>query len=145
MLAKLIMLFAGVPFIEMLILIKLGEVIGFWPTMWLVIITGILGASLARHQGLRVFQEIQRELAEGHVPAAQMIDGLLVLIGGIVLLTPGLITDLIGFSLLIPMVRGWIRTLLQKRFSEMTVSGTATTEVYARVIESDDENTGGTR
>ncbi len=139
MLAKLIALFVGVPFVEMLILIKLGEVIGFWPTMWLVILTGVLGAALARHQGLRVFQNIQQELAAGHVPAAQMIDGFLVLIGGIVLLTPGLITDLLGFSLLIPVVRAWIRALLQQRFSHMAASGSATTEVYARVIDSEDE------
>lgn len=88
MLAKLIVLFVGLPFVEMVILIKLGSEIGFWPTMLVVVATGIVGAALARAQGLWIWIQIQDELTTGKMPADKLIDGLLILIGGIVLLTP---------------------------------------------------------
>lgn len=106
MFARLVLLFIGLPLIELAILVKLGEVLGFWPTIGLVVITGFWGAYLARLQGFWVLRKIQNEMAAGRIPTGDLVDGLLILIGGIVLLTPGLLTDLAGFALLVPYVRG---------------------------------------
>ncbi|MCB0292521.1 MAG: FxsA family protein, partial [Calditrichaeota bacterium] len=105
MFAKLLFLFIAIPLAELALLVKLGEVLGFWPTIGLVIVTGILGASLAKAQGFMIYARIQQELAAGRMPTGELLDGLLILIGGIVLLTPGLLTDLCGFALLIPPLR----------------------------------------
>jgi UPF0716 protein FxsA len=123
MFPKLLVLFIGLPLLELAILVKLGEVIGFWPTIGVVIVTGILGASLARAQGFMVYTRIQSELAAGRIPAGELVDGLLILIGGIVLLTPGLLTDLFGFALLIPWMRVFFKGWLQRKFSGMVQRG----------------------
>jgi UPF0716 protein FxsA len=106
---KLLLLFTLVPFIELAILIKLGEVIGLWPTLAIVLITGVAGAALAKGEGLAVASKIKGELQQGHIPGRQLINGLLVLIGGVLLLTPGLITDFAGFLLITPGPRDLIR------------------------------------
>ena len=102
MFSKLLALFIGVPLLEVLILIKLGEVLGFWNTILLVIGTGVAGAYLAKLYGLTIWYDIQRDLSMGQMPSDKLMDGLLVLIGGIVLLTPGLLTDILGLALLFP-------------------------------------------
>ncbi|MCB0265980.1 MAG: membrane protein FxsA [Calditrichaeota bacterium] len=119
MFAKLLFIFVTIPLVEMLILIKLGEAIGFWPTMAMVVVTGIIGASLAKAQGFLALNRIRSELNTGKLPADELVDGLLILIGGIVLLTPGLLTDLAGFSLMVPAIRTVIRKWLQRRFKGM--------------------------
>jgi UPF0716 protein FxsA len=116
MFARLLALFICVPLIELMLLIQLGQWVGLGPTIALVVVTGFLGATLARQQGFRVWTKIQMELQAGRMPASDMIDGLLILIGGIVLLTPGLLTDFCGFALMIPQVRRWLKSRLEKRF-----------------------------
>ncbi len=115
MFARLIILFTVVPLVELALLIKLGNIIGLWPTIFIVIGTGVLGATLARSQGTQVISAIRAEVAEGRPPTESLINGLLVLVGGVVLLTPGLLTDLLGFSLLIPSTRNWFKKRLQSR------------------------------
>ena len=124
MLGKLLLLFVGVPLMEILILIKLGEVMGFWATVLLVIGTGVLGATLARLYGLVVWQRIHRELELGRVPAEEMVDGALLFVGGVVLLTPGLLTDIAGFLLLIPFTRAWVKTWIKRKLETMARTGT---------------------
>ncbi len=109
MFLKLLLLFTLVPFIELAMLIKLGQVIGLWPTLAIVLLTGIVGATLAKREGLSVVGKIKGELAQGEMPGRQLLNGLLVLIGGILLLTPGIITDFTGFMLIIPGPRDMIR------------------------------------
>jgi len=123
MFSRLLLLFIGLPLLEIVILVKLGEVIGFWPTIGLVVVTGVLGASLAKAQGFLVYNRIQNELAAGRIPTGELVDGLLILIGGIVLLTPGLLTDLFGFALLIPPVRALFKKWLRQKFSGMVERG----------------------
>ena len=128
MFARLLILFTVVPLIELALLIKLGNVIGLWPTIFIVIATGVLGAALARSQGTQVISAIRAEVAEGRPPTESLINGLLVLVGGVVLLTPGLLTDLLGFSLLIPFTRDWFKKKLRsrlKKYAERS-SGSAT-------------------
>ncbi|HIA86348.1 MAG TPA: membrane protein FxsA, partial [Candidatus Marinimicrobia bacterium] len=120
---KLLFIFIGIPLLELMILIELGREIGFWPTIFLVIVTGFLGASLARSQGMWIWMEIQHELQQGNMPADKLVDGLLILVGGIVLLTPGLLTDIFGFMLLIPVTRKLFKTAISRKFREMADTG----------------------
>lgn len=126
MFGRLLLLFIGIPLIEVLILIELGSRFGFWPTIFLVIGTGILGAYLAKLYGLTIWYKIQKDLQAGAMPADKLTDGLLVLIGGIVLLTPGLLTDILGFSLLIPYTRSFFKQFAKSQFKKMS-AGQATT------------------
>lgn len=128
MFVRLLILFTVVPLVELALLIKLGNVIGLWPTIFIVIGTGVLGAALARSQGTQVISAIRAEVAQGRPPTEGLLNGLLVLVGGVVLLTPGLLTDLLGFSLLIPFTRNWFKKKLQgrlKRYADRN-SGSAT-------------------
>ena len=109
MFLRLLLLFTIVPLIELYLLITIGGYIGVAPTIAIVIGTGILGAWLARWQGLAVLRRITEETAAGRLPTDALVDGLLVLVAGAVLLTPGLITDTVGFALLIPTSRAVVR------------------------------------
>lgn len=94
-----------VPFLEIYLLIAVGGVIGAAPTVFLVVFTAALGAWLLKQQGLATFQRFQASLAQGIVPAYEMIEGPIILAGGALLLTPGFITDLLGFACLVPQLR----------------------------------------
>jgi UPF0716 protein FxsA len=118
-----VVLFISIPLLELAILIKLGQWMGLLPTIALVILTGIVGAALARLQGFLVIRRIQSELQQNRMPAEQLIDGLLILIGGIVLLTPGLLTDLFGLCLLLPFSRTLFKRWLRKWFDKMIQRG----------------------
>jgi len=120
---KLFLAFTLIPLIELALLIKLGQYFGALPTIFLVIITGGLGVFLARNQGVMVLKNIQFELQQGVVPGNSLIDGLLVLVGSIFLVTPGLITDMAGFSLLLPFSRNYLREYLKNKFSELIHEG----------------------
>lgn len=113
---RLLFLFILIPFIELIVLIEVGKRIGTLATLTIIILTGILGASLARMQGFLIFKRIRDELSMGKMPTDSLIDGLLILIGAIVLLTPGFITDIIGFLLLIPFTRTTLREPLRRYF-----------------------------
>ncbi len=132
MFVRLLILFTVVPLIELALLIKLGNVIGLWPTIFIVIATGVLGAALARSQGTRVISAIRAEVAEGRPPTEGLINGLLVLVGGVVLLTPGLLTDLLGFSLLVPFTRNWFKKKLQSRLRKYAERSSASATIIIR-------------
>ncbi len=118
MFIKLILIFTLIPLIELIILIKLGNIVGLIPTLFLVVTTGILGAWLTRQQGLSTLNKIQAQLSLGKVPAENLINGVLILVGGIVLLTPGLLTDTFGFLLLIPQTRDQFKKILKKKLKQ---------------------------
>ncbi|WP_429843781.1 FxsA family protein [Brevibacillus sp. FIR094] len=104
-------------------LITIGSWIGGWNTVVLVILTGILGAWLAKQQGMQVFRMVQHQLARGQMPTDSLIDGVLILIGGILLLLPGFVTDVIGLVFLIPYTRMIIRHLLKRWLWNLISSG----------------------
>jgi len=112
MLVKLILLFTIIPITELIILMKLGTLIGIAKTLLIVIGTGILGAVLAKMQGVQILYKITNEINRGAVPAGYLFDGFLIFIAGVVLITPGLITDILGFLLLIPFTRAIIKSWL---------------------------------
>jgi UPF0716 protein FxsA len=119
MLVKLILIFTIVPFIELSLLIELGSAIGTLPTILAVVITGVIGAFMARMAGLSVLFKIQETLRQGIFPRDELFDGVLILIGGAFLLTPGLLTDALGFFLLLPLgraaVKRWLQEILKQR------------------------------
>lgn len=122
-LGRLALLFVVVPIIELMLLIELGQYIGLLPTLGLVMLTGVTGAWLARAEGMRVFFKFQRELASGRLPGQALLDGISVLIGGAFLLTPGVITDFVGFSLLLPFSRRWIQRRVRASLERQIDSG----------------------
>lgn len=132
MFIRLLGLFVLLPLVELAILIQVGQWIGLGWTLALVIATGFLGATLARRQGLRAWIAIQTELRNGRLPAAELTDGLLILIGGIVLLTPGILTDLAGFALLLPTTRNAFKRGLRRRFERAIQQGDASFTVILR-------------
>lgn len=109
---RLLILFIGIPALEIFTLIKTGQLIGLPATVLLVLATGVAGAYLARTQGLAVLAAIQNELAAGRLPSEHLLDGVLILAGGLLLLTPGLWTDCFGFCLLLPAGRRQLRKLV---------------------------------
>jgi UPF0716 protein FxsA len=113
----LLILFTAVPIVELALLIRIGRVISVGPTIGLVVLTGMVGATLARHQGIRTLARIQTELAGGRMPTGPMVDGLLILVAGLLLITPGILTDGVGFALLIPPARRRIRRRLADSFA----------------------------
>ncbi len=123
MLGRLILLFTIVPLVELFILIKIGSYIGALNTILLVILTAVLGALLARLEGLRTLQQIQLSLSQGQIPAEEMIDGVLIFVGGVLLLTPGVLTDLFALVLLFPYTRTHFKRWLRRRFDRMIASG----------------------
>jgi UPF0716 protein FxsA len=123
MLARLALLFIIVPLLELVILVQLGRAVGLWPTLGLVIVTGVLGAALARAEGLRTLRRFRAELGAGRVPGGALLDGLAVLVGGAFLLTPGLLTDVTGFALLLPPTRRLIQARIRRALERRLASG----------------------
>ena len=123
MIVKLILLFTLVPLIELSLLIKIGQHIGLGATLTIVILTGIVGAYLAREQGFITITRIRSDLQSGRIPADSLLDGILILAGGLLLVTPGIITDAIGFSVLIPFTRKIIKELLKEKIRRKIDSG----------------------
>lgn len=142
MFAWLAFLFVTVPLIELGLLIWVGGRVGLLPTVALVIVTGILGAALARWQGVATLRRFQQRLASGELPHEDLIDGILILLAGAVLLTPGLLTDVAGFLLLVPVVRAGARRLLlgklKSRFMIPPVEGPVPVDRPERRIDDDD-------
>ena len=116
MFVRLLLLFTVVPFVELVLLLWLADQIHWTWTLLLVLATGVVGAALARWQGFVTLQRLQSELASGQPPAATLVDGLLILVAGALLVTPGVLTDGVGFLLLVPAARAWIRQRLRRRF-----------------------------
>jgi len=109
---RLLLLFIIIPIFEIYLLITVGRLIGPLPTVALVILTAIVGTYLLRIQGLATLQNMQTTLAQGHLPTEALLEGILLLLGGALLLTPGFFTDAVGFSCLIPAIRRyWIAWL----------------------------------
>ncbi len=109
---RLLLLFIIVPAVELALLIEIGGRIGTLATLGIIAGTGLLGAALARHQGMGILKTIRQEMNAGRLPATSMIDGIMVLLAGAVLMTPGILTDALGFLILIPLTRKWIRVAL---------------------------------
>lgn len=119
----LFLLLLIIPALEIGLLVLSGNVIGIIPTILLIILTGVIGVWLAKREGLQVIRLTQMQLAQGEIPSGVLLDGICILFGGILLLAPGFLTDLLGFYLLIPFTRGTVKALLTKIFQQMVQNG----------------------
>ena len=126
MLWKLILAFTVIPIVELYILLMLADLIGPHITILIIIITGVTGGILTKAQGLNTIKKIKTQLAAGDIPTDELLNGLLILSGGLLLLTPGILTDLTGFTLLIPVTRTPIRNFLKKKFKKIIEKNTIT-------------------
>ena len=111
---KILILFVIVPVTELYILIEVGKKIGSLSTIGIIILTGIIGAYLVKSQGFMILRKIQNDLNEGIMPGDSLIQGAIILAGGILLLTPGFVTDIVGFIFLIPVSRNIVKKYLLK-------------------------------
>lgn len=121
MFAKLFLLFAILPIIEIALLVNLGEIVGGWNTVAIVIITAFIGAHLVRQQGVQTLATAQNKMRMGEMPGQEMAEGLLLLVAGVLLVTPGFITDGIGFLFSMPLSRPVIAKALMKQFGHKIV------------------------
>ncbi|HJV47304.1 MAG TPA: FxsA family protein [Bacillota bacterium] len=113
MLKALIALLIIIPILEIWGLLTAGKAIGWLPTLIICIFTGVLGAWLAKRQGLRVFYEASEQMRRGQLPGEAILDGIIIFTGGLVLLTPGFFTDLLGFILLVPFTRKFVKLFVK--------------------------------
>ncbi|MCX7570677.1 membrane protein FxsA [Tumebacillus sp. DT12] len=109
----LLILFIVIPALEVFTLIQVGQVIGGWPTFFLIVGISFLGAYLVKQQGMRTLAQVRHELASGMIPGESLLDGACILVGGTLLLTPGFLTDMAGFVLLLPFVRTPVKAILK--------------------------------
>ncbi len=123
MVIRLILLFTVVPLTELYLLIQIGNHLGAFPTVAVVFVTGIAGGLLARSQGLNIYRRISADLQNGIIPAEGLLDGLFILIAGALLITPGVMTDIIGFLIMVPGFRRWLGRLLKRRFKQKFEAG----------------------
>jgi UPF0716 protein FxsA len=123
MLARLILLFLLTPAVELALLIQVDQVIGFWPTVGLIVVTGIVGSHLARREGLSTWRRLNDRLQAGDLPGAELADGIIILVAGALLITPGILTDVFGFLGLIPFTRAYLRRFVMRWFQRRMEEG----------------------
>lgn len=116
----LFVLFIIIPIIEISVLMQVGELLGMWPTIGIVILSAWIGAKYVRQQGLATLQSVQAKMAQGEMPSDEIVTGLMLLVAGVLLVTPGFVTDIFGLSLLIPNVRQVIAASVQKHINVNT-------------------------
>lgn len=120
---RLFWLFLLVPIIEIALFIQIGGLIGLWPTLAIVVLTAIIGTSLMRSQGAQAFQEVQRSFSEMRDPTRPLAHGVMILVAGMLLLTPGFFTDTVGMLLLIPKVRDKVMHQIASRVTVTQMGG----------------------
>lgn len=126
---RLFLLFTLVPLIEVMLLVRIGGWLGAGPTLLIVVGTGAAGAWLARREGIRSWRAVQSELARGHLPTDHLVHAVIILVAGIVLITPGVITDVLGLLLLIPPVRSSLIAHLHNGFAHQIKRGNFTVKI----------------
>lgn len=140
MLFYLLLIFIVVPFVELALLLKLADLTSWWHTLLLVIVTGVLGTWLARSQGVRTYRKIQQSLSAGQMPTDSLLDAAMIFVAGALLLTPGILTDLLGFSLLVPftrlLYRRWLVKRFKARFTMQTTFGSSEPRQESEIIDS---------
>jgi UPF0716 protein FxsA len=126
MLPLLLLLFIAVPLLELYVILQVGQAIGVLPTIAILVADSLLGSILMRSQGRLAWRRFNLAVAEGRVPAREAIDGVLVVFGGALLLTPGFVTDVLGALLLLPFTRPLVRRVLVRRFAARMVASAGT-------------------
>jgi UPF0716 protein FxsA len=119
-----LLLFIAVPIVEMWILIQVGGEIGALPTIGLVVLTATIGLSLLKRQGLSTLMSARAKMDQGRIPAGELVSGVMLAVGGALLLTPGFVTDVVGFLLLVPATRRWVlRQIIERYRGKIVIEG----------------------
>ncbi|MGL5431164.1 MAG: FxsA family protein [Vibrio sp.] len=111
----LLLFFIAIPVLEIALFIQVGDWFGLWPTIGLVLLSAVVGASLVRSQGLQTLLTVQQRLAQGQLPAQQILEGMMLALAGMLLLVPGFFTDMIGLLILLPAPRAWLAQSVMSR------------------------------
>ncbi|MDN3700802.1 FxsA family protein [Vibrio artabrorum] len=119
----LLLLFIFVPIIEIGLFIQVGGFLGLWPTIALVLVTAFVGASLVRSQGIQTLMSVQGRLQQGEMPAQQIIEGVMLAVAGVLLLTPGFMTDAMGMLVLLPAPRAMLAKKMMEKMVVKNMSG----------------------
>jgi UPF0716 protein FxsA len=141
MVGVLLLLFLIVPIVELYVIIEVGQWLGVWPTLGLLVALSVAGAWLVKREGIGVWRRAQRQLERAELPATELLDGLLILAAGALMLTPGFVTDVVGLLLLIPPTRAVARAGLSRRFRRSfdvaagTYAGPGATFGFARAYD----------
>ena len=125
---RLVLLFTLLPLAELYVLLQVGSYLGVGMTILVVVGTGVVGAQLARIEGWRTWRQMQENIQQGIAPTGELIDGVLILAAGLLLITPGIITDVVGFSLLFPPTRAAIKRYIQRKLEASAHSSTIEVE-----------------
>lgn len=123
MFARILLLLLITPVVELALLLRVGNWIGFWPTVGILVATAILGSFLVKREGLAVWRRLQDRLKVGDLPGTQIVDGVIILVAGVLLVTPGVFTDVAGIMGLVPLTRIPIRKYLMNRFQRSVERG----------------------
>ncbi len=123
-------LFVLIPFTELVILLEVGESIGAMSTIGVIITTALIGYALFKHQGFKTWQKVQQRMAQGEMPSQQVIEGMVILVAGALMITPGLITDVLGLFCLLPFTRKLALTFIGKRIAGKLKSHTSSHFYY---------------
>ena len=132
---RLALLFIGLPLLELYILIKIGSHLGAFTTIALIIFSGVLGLLLARFEGLRTWHQIRVSLSQGIVPAEEMVDSVLIFVGGVLFVVPGVITDFAALVLLIPFTRTIFKRWLRRRFDRAVERGNVRLRYHNKTLD----------
>ena len=125
MFGRIVLILLITPIIELALLIRVGRLIGFWPTLAIVAVTAILGSYMLRKQGLSVWRRFNTRLADGSLPGTELVDGVIILLAGALLITPGVLSDIVGIVGLLPPGRAFIRRIVMSRIRKTLSRGTA--------------------
>jgi len=136
---RLLLLFTIVPIVELALLVWLGGQIGFWPTVGLIAATAVVGSTLAHREGLSALARFRARMAAGEMPSDELTDGILILISGAFLLTPGVLTDVVGFLGLLPPTRAVIKRVVSKRVRRSLLGGSVRVGTWPPTPPQDDD------
>lgn len=128
--SRILLLFLIIPAIELVLLVRMGQWVGFWPTVGMIVLTGAGGGYLAKREGLSVWMRFNENLSRGGLPGRELMDGIIILCSGILLLAPGVLTDIVGLVGLFPPTRTLIRTYALNRIERSLHAGTMRVGIF---------------
>ena len=140
MFARLFLIFTSVSLLEIFVLVKVGSFLGAWPTVLLVVLSALVGSALVRSQGLQLIQQLQQRMAAGEMPGQQLIEGIMLIITGVLLVTPGFVTDFCGLLLLVPRIRASLAKIIMAniKLSPQAGMGGFSSHSFSQYQENDD-------
>ena len=137
MLGRFFLFLVALPLLELYILIKIGNYLGAFQTVALVIFSALLGLLLARIEGLKTLHQIRQSLSRGILPAEEMLDSVLIFVGGVLFVIPGVLTDIVALALLIPFTRTIFKRWMRRRFDRAVASGNARLQYHRSGLDDD--------